>query len=73
MSIAGYRVLTDQEIDLINRLKAHGQTTQNEVDLVRELMAEYPDSQRWAAIASTHFQQGYMALIRSIARPETFA
>ena len=30
-----------------------------------------PDG-RWVAIARTHFQEGLMALVRSVAKPESF-
>lgn len=73
MSIKGYRQLTEQELAVVNLIKTHGETTGNLVEEIRLLMEEYPDSQRWASIAATHFQQGYMAISRAVTRPETFA
>jgi hypothetical protein len=78
--ITGYRELTEADIALMNKIKAQGEAT-------RELIAEVnantaannvvhgtPDSEanRWAAVAKTQLQQGYMALTRAVALPTTF-
>ena len=68
--ITGYRDLTEEEISLINRIKDHGEATGK---LVNEIFEEYDGlDRRWASIAKTHFQEGFMALVRSIAKPEGF-
>jgi hypothetical protein len=65
--ISGYRDLSQDEIDAINRVK------QAEIDLgalwrdVRGLDSSDP---RWAQVAKTHFEEGFSALVRSIAKPE---
>lgn len=67
--IKGYRDLTGQEIDLVNQIKAHAEETGR---LVEEVF-QHPDlDRRWASIGQTHLQQGFMALTRSVARPESF-
>lgn len=68
--IIGYRELSDQEIAGLNNVK----TVAN---LVGELIQECRDAgeeldQRWVSIAQTQLQQGFMALNRSIAKPESF-
>lgn len=70
--IKGYRELSQSEIDLMNEVKAMGV-------MVGELVAKVQKSdeyvvvdQRWAAIGRTHLQEGFMALTRSIAKPDTF-
>jgi hypothetical protein len=80
--ITGYRTLTDGEVALINEIKAHAELTRELVGKVQHLCAvrnegEPPASQvtsptRWASIAQTHLQEGYMALVRSVAAPTTF-
>lgn len=65
--ISGYRDLTQAEIDHMNLVKqaeaAVGETWRHVMDL--------PDiDKRWASIARTHFEEGFSALVRSIARPE---
>lgn len=71
--ISGYRDLSQGEIDLMNQIKAK----ETEVlILVKELEeakfakmnAEKPDP-RWVAIGKTDIQTGFMALVRSIAKP----
>lgn len=67
--ITGYRTLTDAEIALINRVKAKAEE-------VRELLIEVQQhntlDHRWLAIGQTDLQKGFMAVIRAVARPETF-
>ena len=67
--ITGYRVLTQDEVSLMNSIKEEA----NEVELVVLGLECLPDiDQRWVAIGKTHLQQGFMALVRSVARPESF-
>lgn len=67
--IKGYRELSPEEIELINVIKEIAEAIGN---LVNDAM-EHPDTdKRWASIAKTDFQTGFMALIRSIAKPTSF-
>lgn len=68
-AITGYRKLTQAEIDLINTIKAHGETI---ADLVHRVEQMGDADRRWIAIGRTDLQTGLMALIRAIARPESF-
>jgi hypothetical protein len=82
--IKGYRELNQSEIDLMNRIKAKGEELQGLLDVCRsdddiegkngdELHdAALDEASRWRAIAKTHLQQGLMALVRSVAKPEFF-
>ena len=78
--ISGYRELRQEEIDLMNEIKAHGPALQSTLDKVHAFLdsdnAEHgsPDAEprRWAAIAKTDLQTGLMALTRAIARPTFF-
>lgn len=67
--ITGYRDLTQEEIDLINEVKAKGVELG---ELVDKLMATESVDKRWASIGKTDLQTGLMALVRSIAKPSTF-
>lgn len=65
--IKGYRELSDGDIGLINSIK--------EVEkVVGTAWAEVFNSsnvdKRWASIAKTHFQEGFSALVRSVAQSE---
>jgi hypothetical protein len=67
--ITGYRELNQQEIDLMNEIKAKGV----ELDLlVNKVMIDGQGDPRWTSIAKTNLQQGLMALTRAIAKPESF-
>lgn len=77
--IKGYRDLSQAEIDLMNSIKMRAAATG---DLILLLESQtYPigggqgtqmADQRWLAIAKTQLQQGFMALVRSVAKQETF-
>jgi hypothetical protein len=67
--IRGYRDLTEREISTINSVKDIGVQLG---DLIAVLDNEKSTDKRWVSIAQTHFQQGIMAAVRSIAKPEIF-
>lgn len=67
--IDGYRELTQDEIYTINSIKRLA----NEVGEVLDGFTRWEEAdQRWVAIAKTDLQKGFMALVRSIAKPEGF-
>lgn len=67
--IKGYRDLSQEEIDLMNKLKDVAVEVGKWVDIV----LDDPDTdKRWANIAKTDLQKGFMSLIRAVAQPETF-
>jgi hypothetical protein len=67
--IKGYRELSQEEIDLMNEIKAKGAELGEMVDKLRK--AEGLD-QRWVSIGATDFQTGLMALTRAVAKPTFF-
>ena len=67
--IKGYRDLSNEEILLINELKTLAEVVGEKVE---EIYNREDSDKRWASIARTDLQTGFMALIRSIAKPETF-
>jgi hypothetical protein len=67
--IKGYRDLSQLEIDTINAAKKMAQDV-GDLIIVFEGMSE--TDKRWVAIAKTDLQKGFMALVRSIAKPESF-
>lgn len=82
--IMGYRELSQEEIELINMIKGYGVLLEGLVDKCRRVDVEegkngdrehderLDEASRWRAIAKTHFQQGLMALTRSVAKPNFF-
>jgi len=68
--IQGYRELSQEEIDLMNQIKAKGI---NLGELVNHLldMGDRLD-QRWVSIGATDLQTGLMALTRAVAQPTFF-
>jgi len=65
--IKGYRDLSQDEIDGMNRLKALEQEVLDVLDAPR--LPEVDG--RWNAIARTDLEKGFMAAIRAIAKPNT--
>lgn len=67
--ITGYRDLSQQEIDAMNAIKAEG----SRLGLLIEEMRDNPElDERWISIAEDHLQQGIMAAVRAVAKPESF-
>ncbi len=69
--ISGYRDLTQQEIDLMNKIKAKAAEVGELVAELQSPVCNHLD-RRWIAIGQTNLQQGFMALTRAVAQPTTF-
>lgn len=67
--IKGYRDLSAEEIALMNEVKSHGAKLE---ELIAKLRQHENVDQRWVSIGTTDLQTGCMALVRSIAKPESF-
>lgn len=68
-AIKGYRELSEEEISLMNDIKQAGE----ELGALIATLKQMPDiDQRWVAIGQTDLQTGIMALVRSVAKPESF-
>ena len=72
--ITGYRDLSQDEIDLINKAKALAEQCGEFIEEINAIghRAKIHLDHRWLAVGTTHLQQGFMAVIRSIAKPTTF-
>lgn len=67
--ITGYRDLSQDEIDLINK----GKMLAMECGVyIAEVMSHENTDKRCVALGKTNMQQGFMWAIRSIAKPDTF-
>jgi hypothetical protein len=67
--IIGYRQLNDDEAELMNEIKQHGQSLEELIDKLRTVQGL---DGRWISIGATDLQTGLMALVRAVARPESF-
>ena len=67
--ISGYRELSQEEIDLMNEIKAKGVDLG---ELVAKLKSTEGLDQRWVSIGATDIQTGLMALTRAVAKPTFF-
>ncbi|TXH43520.1 MAG: hypothetical protein E6Q97_33995 [Desulfurellales bacterium] len=78
--VTGYRTLSQNEVDLMNAVKALGPGMQTALRMVEQYIADQNEQHgigdaealRWTRIAQDHFQQGLMCLARAVARPEGF-
>lgn len=67
--VAGYRPLDAEQLALMNENKLLEELVLRQVDRhVRETSQNI--DQRFVSLARTHFQEGFMALNRSVARPQ---
>jgi hypothetical protein len=67
--IKGYRELSREEIDVMNRIKEKGAELGV---LIGDLRAMQGLDQRWLSIGATDLQTGLMALTRAVAQPTFF-
>lgn len=65
--VRGYRDLADAEIATVNDIKAFEEQLAALWGMVERDSRTDP---RWLAVARTHFQEGFSALVRSIAQPD---
>lgn len=68
--ISGYRDLTQDEIDLMNEIKAKASDVGALVEKLRNKGVAL--DQRWVSIGATDAQTAFMALVRAVAKPTTF-
>lgn len=67
--IKGYRVLTDEEKQLMNTVK---QKAVEVGELIDSLQTNESLDQSWLALGKQQLQVGFMSVNRSIAQPTTF-
>lgn len=67
--ITGYRQLSEFEAKTMNEVKALAEQCGA---LVEKLRSFESTDKRWINIGATDLQTGFMALVRSIAKPTTF-
>lgn len=65
--ISGYRQLSDDTIVTVNSIKAF----ERQVGQLWRTIGEGDEvDRRWMALAKTHLQEGFMAFVRAVAKPE---
>lgn len=67
--ITGYRELDQSEIDMMNKIKSLAEEVGEMTDRMRDIPIV---DQRWLSIGITDLQKGFMAVTRSVAKPESF-
>ena len=73
--IKGYRELNQDEIDLMNKIKEKGEELGDLCSQLESYHAEtgqHAIDHRWLSIGKNDLQKGIMALVRSVAMPESF-
>lgn len=74
--IKGYRDFTQEELNIINLIKQHGESLNQLFAKIEstQISEDFPRGvdKRWLAIAKTDMQKGMMALVRSVAQPDSF-
>lgn len=67
LPVHGYRAQSDRAILVVNELKEREERLLRVLD---EMAGDEDFHPRWLAIARTHFEQGFMALNRSVFQPD---
>lgn len=72
--VTGYRQLSEEEAALMNEIKEHANAVGVLCDRLVAMALQDPGSvqARWVAIGQTDLQKGFMALVRSVAKPTSF-
>lgn len=70
LPVAGYKPQSDQAVDLVNSNKRTEESLLRLLDMLRD---NGTCDGRWLAIARSHFEEGFMALNRSIFKPGRIA
>ena len=79
--IKGYRDLTQEEIDLINKIKAVGNTLEKLIEEVEQTnlligkrsdLDDIAEPDMWTHQAKINLKIGLMALTRAVAKPTSF-
>lgn len=68
LPVSGYRPQSDDAVGLVNLNKEAEERLLRMLDLLASAPSGLID-RRWYAVARTHFEQGFMALNRSIFQP----
>lgn len=71
--IKGYRDLSQEEIALMNEVKNKAAEVGALIEALETAAKDRGQVDgRWIAIGKTDLQKGFMALVRAVARPESF-
>lgn len=75
LPVHGYQPQSDERVALVNSFKQAEERLLRLIEEANSRGHKYADGtigpldQRWYAIATTHFEQGFMALNRAVFRP----
>lgn len=72
LPVSGYKPQSTEAVDLVNSFKQTEERLLREIDLAQFVTGPVMDA-RWVALARTQFEQGFMALNRSVFRPGRIA
>lgn len=67
LPVSGYRPQSQTAVDCVNAMKTREELILQQLDLMKEDSAV---DQRWLAIGRTQLEQAFMAINRSIFKPE---
>ena len=78
LPVSGYTAQPDAKVALVNEFKADEERLLRKLDVASKVtqkakfgpLDEPAYDGRWIAIARTHFQEGFMALNRSVFQPQ---
>ena len=72
LPVSGYQPQSDSAVALVNENKRLEEILLRRIEELLKITDDHPAYQidgRWAAIAKTHFETGFMALNRAVFKP----
>ena len=73
LPVKGYEPQSQHNVEIVNHFKEVEERLLRELDVMFDSGATPRFDNRWLAIAKTHFQEGFMALNRSVFKPSRIA
>lgn len=67
--VTGYRALSQAEVDMMNAIKAVENDLVGLYVAIVKASATDPGAARWASLARSHLETGFMYLAKAIAKP----
>lgn len=69
LPVPGYKPQSDENVALVTHFKQLEERLLRELDIMFDSQEPHRFDKRWLSVANTHFEQGFMALNRSVFQP----
>ncbi|MBN9335631.1 hypothetical protein [Devosia sp.] len=70
LKVPGYTAQSDENVALVTGFKQTEERLLRDLDVMFDSAEPHRFDKRWLSVAKTHFEQGFMALNRSVFQPQ---